>query len=630
MSTNALAWREIWADNSNPDDINRGIICFARMCFPDIIYNDIPQVQKDIYRDLLQLYNPKYTFAQERQFQEIVARGFGKSTISSFIFPTYLTCMNGFEIKIADWDRDDGGLNSLNGILVEVKEDLIVIMSETGTMAENWITQIRGAIANNRYIKQVFGNLKNESVKDDEGKWTRNAFTVIKDNLKESWQRGKGLTLLGKGVNMQIRGINVKGRPTLIIFDDLYSLGNTKTPESRAKIRYIANAEAKNSLDPVRGKIVSIGTVVHEDTIVVDYKKSKFWHTVEYQMMDKVLFDEVINQYCRIDREKNILYYPSSEECKKLEKKGYITHWPDRWTLEMLLTAYAEKIESRTESIFWQEFFHITLAEEDKRIRQDMVRWVNMDLVSKQIGGHWYSFVRIDKGNEEYDYRHVNLGLGIDMAISYKISADNSAIILVGMDYYGRLYIIKNQSGKYGISDEFKEDYINAYHNKLCTNYSHIARIGSIDEMFRWMLDKDGKISPHRPKFILEVNSIGVEGARQAKLKMNNYGMRYMMLEVLQTADKEERILDTLQPFYQSRSVYHNIGQEKIVYELEYLGKAKNDDNADIEATVVSQLTKPTQLVEWNQKEIKDDRYKKMKFLNYSSGSRDRLAWRLY
>jgi len=627
----ALQWREIWADNSNPDDTTRGIINFAITVFPDIAYDAVPQVHKDIYRDLMQLYNPMYRFAQERQIHEIVFRGGAKSTISTFIFPTYIACMNGFKVKVADWDRETCTLNSYNGIEVEIKEDLIVIMSETGSMAENWVTQIRGAIANNRMIRGVFGNIKSESMKDDEGKWTRSAFTVIKDNLQFDWMRGKGLTILGKGVNMQIRGINVKGRPTLIIFDDLYSLGNTKTPESRAKIRYIANAEAKNSLDPVRGKIVSIGTVVHEDTIVIDYKRSKFWHTVEYPIMEKVLFDEIINKYCKINRDTCQMTYPSTEKCKELESRGYVTHWETRWSLEMLLSAYAEKIESRTESMFWQEFFHITLAEDDKRIRQDMIRWCSIELVGREIDGHFYSFVKIlGEDGKEDEYRHVNLGIGIDAAISYKLSADNSAIILVGIDYYGRLYVIRNESGKWGISDEFREGSVNEFINRLCLDKSKIARIGSTDEMFRWMYTTEGtkfSITKHRPKFIVEVNSIGAEIYRQVKNKMSNYGMRYMLTEVLQTTNKEERILDTLQPYYQGRAVYHNRGQEKLVYELEYLGKAKNDDNADIFATVVSQLVKPSQIIEWKGTEIKKEGYKKGWWLKEEV--KGHLDWRL-
>lgn len=622
-----IKWRNAFADNSNWQDEERGIMLFARTCFPDIIYDKTPLLHLELYRDLLQLYNPKYRFEQERQLQEIVFRGGAKSTLSSFIFPIYITCMNGFNIKIADWDRETDKLNSLNGIEVQIQEDLIVIVSESGTMAENWITSIRGSIANNKWIKTIFGNLKNQSIKDDEGKWTRSAFTVIKHSLPE-WQRGKGLTLIGKGVNMQVRGINVRGRPTLIIFDDLYSLYNTKTPESRAKIRYIADAEIRNSIDPKRGKIISMGTVVHEDTIVMDYKNSKFWHTIERPIMEKVIFDEVLYKYCKINRDKGTMDYPSSAKCKELESMGYHTYWPDRWTLEMLLAKYAETVEKRTESMFWQEMFHITLAEEDKKIRRNMIRWAEIELVEKVIGGSWYSFVKLTENSGEdvvTSYLHVNLGLGIDAAMSYKASADNSAIILVGVDYYGRIYFIRNKFGKFGISDEMKDEYKDKYINKLCMNYSHISRIGSTDEIFRWVYN-----THHRPRFIIEVNSIGAEISRQVRIKMNNYSARYMMVEVLNTTNKEERILDTLQPYYQSRSIYHNSldNQEQLIYELEFLGKAKHDDNADIAAIVVSQINKPLSLIKWEETTVSNDvgKYKSPKWLSVQTP--DHSKWR--
>lgn len=599
-----IQWLNAFADNSDPSDHNRGIILFARTCFPDIVYEEIPYLHEELYRDLLQMYNPVYRFAQERQTQITMFRGAAKSSISSFIFPTYVTCMNGMKIKIADWDRDSKRLKSLDGIEVEIREDVIVIVSETGAMAENWIVQIRGSIASNRMIKYVFGNLKQQSVKDDEGKWTRSAFTIVKHSLPEEWQRGKGLTLVGKGVNMQQRGLNIRGRPTLIIMDDLYSLNNTKTPEGRAKVRYIVDAEIGNSIDPKRGKIISMGTVVHEDTVIVDFENSNFWHTIKYPIMEKVLFDEVLNKYCTINRDKGYMKYPDRYKCKELESRGYKTAWASRWTLEMLLARYAEKVEKRTESMFWQEMFHIVLAEEDKYIRRDMIRWAEIELVEKNIGGHWHSFVKLSNLNGEKDkveYRHVNLGLGIDAAISYKTTADNSAILLIGMDYYGRIYFIKNRHGKFGISDEMKIEYQNTYVNRLCLVPSHIQRIGSGDEIFRWVYG-----THHRPKFIIETNSIGNEVYRQVKTKMSNYGMRYMILEVLQTTNKEERILDTLQPYYQERVAYHNTldNQEQLVYELEFLGKAKRDDNADVAATIVSQLNRPTSLVQWDSKVI--------------------------
>lgn len=605
-------WIKNWADNSNPLDINKGIISFARTCFPEVIYDDIPVVHTDLYRDLLQMYNPCYRFAQERQFQEIVFRGAAKSTISSFILPIYITLFNGFKIKIADWDRDNNALKSMNGIETEVREDVIVIVSETGTMAENWITQIRGSIASNKIIKAVFGNLKQQAVKDDEGRWTRSAFTIVKHSLDEEWLRGKGLTLVGKGVNMQQRGLNIRGRPTLIIFDDLYSLNNTKTQESRGKVRYIADQEIRNSIDPKRGKTVSMGTVVHEDTIVVDYENSRFWHTIKYPIMDKTLFEEVLHKYCKINRDLGKMEYPDTKKCAELESKGYKTFWASRWTLEMLLAKYAEQIEKHLESGFWQEMFHIVLAEEDKKIRKNMIRWANIELVEKNIGNNYYSFIKVED-QDGIRYIHVNLGIGIDAAMSYKTTADNSAIVMIGMDYYGRIYYIKNKFGKFGISDEMKPEFINTYVNKLCLDYSQIARIGSADEIFRWVVG-----THHRPKFIIETNAIGNEIYRQVRTKMSNYGMRYMLLEVLQTTNKEERILDTLQPYYQQRSAYHNNldNQHQLVYELEYIGKAKQDDNADISATVVSQLSRPTSLIMWDSPvKERTDKYKRPDWL---------------
>ena len=192
-SETSLLWRDLFADNSDWRDPSRGLLLFSKTIFPSLAYDETPFFHYELYRDLLQLYNPKYRFAQERQLQEIIFRGGSKSTISSLIFPTYIACMNGFNIKIADWDRSSETDISMNGIEVKVDEDLIIIVSETGSVAENWIVTIRGTLSKNPFIREIFGNFKQQALRDDEGKWTRSGFAIIKDSSPIEWQRGSHL-----------------------------------------------------------------------------------------------------------------------------------------------------------------------------------------------------------------------------------------------------------------------------------------------------------------------------------------------------------------------------------------------------------------------------------------------------
>lgn len=606
-----LEWRDIWSDNSDYTNTDKGIIRFAKTLYPDDTYNETPPVHLRMYRNLLQLFNPRYRFLEERQLQLTLPRGISKSTITNLFFISYVVCFNGLKIKIPDWDIANDCFYSDTIFEVEIDKSFIVLISETSAIAETWIRRLKGEFAKNRWIRQVFGNMKEQAIKDDDGKWTQTALGFIKDATNKEgyiipdWQRGKNTYVVAKGSGMQMRGINIKGRPDLEIWDDMYSLYNTKTEESRHKIRYFATAEAKDGIDPIKGAVVSLATIVHEDTIPVDNEKSKFWTTIKEPIMDLGLFKEVLANYCTVDYDRGILNYPDRAVLKDLEKKGYTTIWPDRISLEMLVVKLAEKMETKTVSMFYQEYFHIVIAEEDKEIKPEMFQVKPIELVEKNIGGTWYSFAKhLDNEGKEV-YHNVNLALGTDSATSYKTRADNSAIIYVGKDYYNRLYIFLNKSGKYAFNDEIEtiEDR-KEYAMKLCLDRTKIKRIGSGDEMFRIVHN-----THHRPLFIIETNNAGGELAKQIKAKMQNYGMQYQYIEVYQTSNKIERILDTLKPYYQSRSVIHNIGQDILQHELEYLGKTTNDDNADILASCVMNLRKPTIEINYNTQATVDKKY---------------------
>lgn len=563
-----LAWQQLFADNSDPENIERGIIRFAREMFPmtiDSLYG-VPAIHIDIYDRLLDLYNPKRRYPIERQLQLVVFRGASKSTLSNLVFASYVICFNGKEIILP------------NGVKAIINEDLIVIGSETNAFAVNWVTRLRTELSVNTELKKRFGRMKPSGIKDDEGKWRLNAFTALRQNgydmegKRNELFQGRNVTVIGLGVGQQTRGMNISGRPSLIIADDLYSAKGLVTDEARDKTRYWFENELVNTLDAVKGKIVSIGTVVHEDTIVVDNMKSRFWDTVEYPLMDVTKFNEVLTKHCKINRDLRSCIIPNSNECEQLEKEGYTTAWPSRFPLESVLMKLAEKIEKpaeKSESGFWQEFFHLIIAERDKAIRRDQM--VVIDFPIKFANATTY--VGISKDGKE-EWRNVNTVLAVDSATSSELGSANTAIVWVGMDYLSNLYVLYSASGKYGIYD-------------MTDDETKETRIGVVNQIFR-------VIKEHRPKVVVEVYNIGHEILRQLRHYMKQIGKRLSLVPVTQSEDKLERIIQTLSPYYQSKSVIHRPGQNELMHQLEYLGKTKFKDEADAFESAVRNLLKPT------------------------------------
>lgn len=561
-----LEWQHLLSDNSDPENTERGIVLFGKKMFPQSIDSryGTPEIHIDMYRQLLDLFNPAYRFPTERQLQLIVFRGASKSTISNLVFVSYILCFNGKHIILPD------------GHKVAIEEDLIVIGSETNAFAVNWVSRVRTELSLNKDIKLIFGRMKPASIRDDEGRWRLNAFTAVKngtgiDSEVYDEYMGRNATVVGLGVGQQTRGMNISGRPSLILADDLYSAKGLVTDEARAKTRYWFENELVNTLDPVKGKIVSIGTVVHEDTIVVDNKNSRFWRTVEYPLMEVDKFNEVLNKYCQINRDLRRCIIPSTEECEKLEHQGYVTNWNSRFRLEGVLMKLSERIEKpsdASESGFWQEYFHLIISERDKAIRADQIVTIDFSIKCKNR----ITYVGIIK-NEEIEWRNLNTILVVDSATSDSLGAAKTAIVWVGMDYLSNIYILHSSSGNYGVYDTKDEE-------------TGETKVGTINQIIRIIQD-------HTPKVGIEVYNVGAEILRQLKYYTKTIGKRLTLFPIVQTENKLERIVQTLSPYYQSKSVIHKPGQDNLVHQLQYLGKTKFRDEADALESAVRNLNKP-------------------------------------
>ena len=595
---NIEKWQLVYADNSDLDNPDKGIRGFATRMYPERIKEryGFPPIHKEMYEEFLLLYDPAKTLMQERQLQEILFRGASKSTLALLVCSSYIGCYNGNQILLP------------NGKTAIIEEDVVVLASETNAFATNWSMAIRSEFGTNPALKQIFGHMRSRGITDEEGNWTKGCFTILRSRLHEVF-RGKDLTYISRGVGQQIRGLNINGRPTIVFADDLYSLKGILTPETRAKTRYWFNSECKNTLDNVEGKIMSIGTVVHEDTIVVDHKRNEEdWRTIEHAVMPMENFQKVLDRHCKVNRDTAECTIPPSELCYQLEEQGYYTCWPEKFSLRSVLLKFRESVIQRTEAGFWQEMFHQVITEEEKSIRQSMMRVKDFDIVVREEDG--IPFIRIVDG-DEVQYRNVNLGIGMDCATSFQPDRANSAIIYCAIDSNARVYVISAVQGKWGTRDEIVDGLID--------------RKGSVDEAFR-LIGKD-----ERPRVAIEVNQVGAEVCRVFRREMRTRGLILPVIEVTQTTNKEERIRDTLSPYYQTMSVYHRPGQNMLMHQLQFLGKTGLNDLADAFATIMAKLKPPAKAIAYEGKPT-EKKYEMPDFLKRQSheGHKAQVTWRLH
>jgi hypothetical protein len=540
-------------------------------------------MHKDLVLAFLNLYNPLYINKMQRLFLNVNFRGSAKSTIITMIIPAYIAAHNGQTMKITD-SRGDV-------IECQIKEGLVVIVSETGQMAEDFVVRIRDEFTVNPRLRYFYGFKIRQAMDSIVGQWTRRAFKM------------NDLYILGVGVKMQIRG-RIKGasRPTLLLCDDLYSENNVLTEDTRRKIRHWFNAAAANSVDDLKGKIMVTGTILHEDTVLVDLMKNKLWKKmVNYLMpVDKfrkfikehltvyedrrdcrLPFDEVEDEYDRIAKQ--------TEYFEKLQKsEDWELAWEDRTGLYYIALKYQETIlnPNSTTALFYQEYFHVTVSEENKAFKGYMFQKLGKWSVQSMWGATW---LKAEAFGEKYI--PINIEIGIDTATG-RIDGDDTVITVGGRLPDGKTVILLQVIGKYPMRDSFHNEDGERF-NMVMMDREYVKKIGWMDEAFR--------LAQYYGATKIKIGYAGsetdkVELCRQV-FEANKCWTTVMGIQ--QTGfegQKHERIINNLLPHYQTMRVWHAPGLDILEGQLEFLGGSKFDDAADSNEVLFKHLETATNI----------------------------------
>ena len=188
----------------------------------------VPDFHKEIYQLL----------TEEERLVIAAPRSFGKSFVCSFFFPLYAA-------------------------LYEQKKDILLI-SGTGTLAEDWLAKIKNELDNNQMILADFGYQKSR-------KWTQSHIRLR-----------NGCEIRAKGRGYQIRGF----RPDLVIADDLEDDELVSSKLQREKLndwfwKALMGTLAKD------GQIVVIGTILHPVSFLAKLLLRKEWTAKRYTALDE-------------------------------------------------------------------------------------------------------------------------------------------------------------------------------------------------------------------------------------------------------------------------------------------------------------------------------------------------------
>jgi len=268
----------------------------------------------------------------------------------------------------------------------------IVPISNTGTQATMQSENLKRELVSNVDVKKIFGSVKSDTFN------------------KEIWISAGDVAIMPRGAGQQVRGLLYKdSRPDLIICDDLEDLESVRSQEQRHKLKEwffadVCNAVAKGKKD---WKIVVIGTLLHEDSLLANLMDDPNWYHVHISLCNEAL-------------ESNWPGFISTEEVKKLHES---------YKKQGLLDT------------FYREYMGVPIAKETAKFKQEYFK------------GYDETDDKFIEGRKKLE----NIII-LDPAKTTTTSANDSAIIGVGVDIITpRIYVREIICGQFHPDQQYDE-----------------------------------------------------------------------------------------------------------------------------------------------------------------------------
>lgn len=456
------------------EKLKNNMLLFGKVCIPAMFTQPSPKFHHEII-SLLEDTNNKFVNIQ-------APRGSAKTSIIGGLFP-------------------------LHHIMFHKGPKVILLTSKTQGHAGLMLRTICDILDYSLPFREVFGYWGRHSAR----KWT-NTEVVLKD----------GTYITCKGTGQQVRGIKFGNqRPTLIIIDDPEDESNTKTSEAMENnLRWVLQAVVP-SRDAQCGRVIIIGTPLHERCIVKTLESAPGWISRRYKYINT---DDAGKEY---------------------------SLWPEQKSLESLLRDKADFEEMGKLSWFYREWQCELIGDSDQLFREQDFRYWDGSLTLGEES-HTLTITHLDKMKLEREIKKVvHVFMGVDPASSIKSTADYSTIVSIAID-------------------QDKNRYILPYYRKRVTPL-HLAT-GIIDE---WK-----KLKPIRTK--IETTGYQEMLREYVKMESESQGIYISGLEVGEKPRQEKSLrLESLQPFFGQHKVFLKEDQHDLIDELLLYPRGKHDDLLD-------------------------------------------------
>lgn len=413
-------------------------------------------------------------------------------------------------------------------------ETTMLYLSATAELAEKQLFDIKNIMESS-----IYRRFWPDMIHPDEGKrvkWATSKIAVDHQKRKEEGIRDWTVSTAGLTTN------TTGWHADIVVADDVVVPDNAYTQDGRNKV--VAAMSQMTSIRNAGGFTVACGTRYHPADIY------KTWKEQERHVFNEES-GEIVGKLPIWDIKEHVV-----------EEHGQFL-WPRTvrsdgkafgFNLNILAGIRAE-YEDQTQ--YFAQYYNNPNDSGSNRISRDKFQYYDTKFI-KQSGGEWY-----------FRDRRLNVYASIDFAFSLNKAADSTAIVVIGMDSEGCIYILD--------IDRFKTD-------KSLEYFKHIKELHS-----RWEFKK----------MRAEVTVAQQILVNDLKDYIRKEGMRLSVEEYRPSkteGSKEERMAATLEHRYDNLAMYHFKGGYTPMLEEELiLARPPHDDIKDALTSAIGIAIKPRQ-----------------------------------
>ena len=416
-------------------------------------------------------------------------------------------------------------------VITRQPEVTMLYVSATSGLAETQLFAIKNILTSTIYSRYF-----PEYVHPQDGKRERwNTTTISIDHPKRRREGIRDATIETAGLTTNTTGWHAD----IIIADDLVVPENAYTEDGRDSV--MKKSSQFTSIRNAGGFTMACGTRYHPSDIYAT------WKTQEYEVYDDE--DNVIErkpvweiQEFAVEQD-GVFIWP-----KTMRTDGKYFGF-DNQVLSRIRAEYSDKVQ------FYAQYYNDPNDPGSNRIDRSKFQYYDRKFL-KQTDGRWY-----------FKGKVLNVYAAIDFAFSLSKKSDNTAIVVIGMDEDGFIYILD--------IDVFKSDKISEY-------FKHLTNLHA-----KWEFKK----------LRAEVTVAQAVIVRDLKDKMREEGLPISIDEHRPTRNegtKQERIASALEHRYDNQQIWHFKGGYTDILEEELvLARPPHDDIKDALASAVEVAIKP-------------------------------------